>query len=56
MIGARGILPAWLRWSTLVAGLCGVAGLAFFPFFLLMLWAAVAGVWVLTAAADPAAA
>jgi hypothetical protein len=56
MIGARGMLPAWLRWSTLVAGLCGVAGLAFFPFFLLLLWAPVAGVWVLTAAADPAAA
>ena len=55
MIGARGMVPAWLRWSTLVAGLCGVAGLAFFPFFLLLLWAAVAGVWVLRAAADPVA-
>jgi len=56
MIGARGMVPAWLRWSTLVAGLCGVAGLAFFPFFLLLLWAAAIGVWLLTAAADPAAA
>jgi hypothetical protein len=49
------MLPALLRWSTLVAGLCGVAGLAFFPFFLLLLWAAAIGVWLLTAAADPAA-
>ena len=56
MLGSRGTLPAWLRWSTLVAGICGVAGLAFFPFFLLLLWAAVIGLWVLTAAADPAAA
>jgi hypothetical protein len=60
MIGSRGTLPAWLRWSTLVAGLCGVAGLAFFPFFLLMLWAIVLGVWLLVGArsataADPAA-
>ena len=56
MVGARATLPAWVRWSTLIAGLCGVAGLAFFPFFLLLLWAAVIGVWLLTAAADPAAA
>ena len=55
MVGARATLPAWVRWSALVAGVCGVAGLAFFPFFLLLLWAAVIGVWVLTAAADPAA-
>jgi hypothetical protein len=55
MLGTGGTLPTWVRWSALVAGLCGVAGLAFFPFFLLLLWAAVIGVWVLTAAADPAA-
>ena len=55
VIGCRGMLPAWLRWSTLLAGLCGVAGLAFFPFFLLLLWAAAIGVWLLTAAADLAA-
>ena len=55
MVGARATLPAWVRWSALVAGVCGVAGLAFFPFFLLLLWAAAIGVWLLTAAADPAA-
>ena len=54
MLGSRGTLPAWLRWATLVAGLCGVAGLAFFPFFLLLLWAVLIGAWLLTAA-DPAA-
>jgi hypothetical protein len=32
------VLPAWLRWSTLVAGLGGLASLAFFPPVLLIAW------------------
>ena len=56
MIGSRGTLPAWLRWSTLVAGLCGIAGLAFFPFFLLLLWAVVVGAWLLATARGATAA
>src|SRR2546426_4044441 len=31
VLGARTLVPAWLRWSTLVAGLAGVVSLAFFP-------------------------
>jgi hypothetical protein len=33
-----------VRWPMLVAGVCGVAGLAFFPFFALLLWAIGSGV------------
>jgi len=39
--------PAWVRWSTLVAGLAGIAALAWFPFFLVYAWSLVIGVWVL---------
>lgn len=39
--------PGWLRWSSLVVGLAGIVSLAFFPFFLLLLWALVVGVWLL---------
>jgi hypothetical protein len=47
MLGSRETLPAWLRWSTLVAGVGGVASLAFFPSALVILWALVIGVWLL---------
>jgi hypothetical protein len=47
---AAGELGRW-RWPTLVAGLCGIAGLAFFPFFLLLLWAIALGVSMLRPAA-----
>ena len=43
---AAGELGRW-RWPTLVAAVCGIAGLAFFPFFLLLLWAIALGVWML---------
>ena len=46
-LGVGQALPAWLRWSTLVAGLAGVASLAYFPFFLLLLWNVAVGVWLL---------
>jgi hypothetical protein len=49
MLASRTVLPAWLRWSTLVAGLCGIAGPAFFTFFLLLLWGIAMGVWLLVA-------
>jgi len=39
--------PAWVRWSTLVAGLCAVASIAWFPQFLVFLWAIVIGIWTL---------
>lgn len=43
-------VPAWVRWSTLVAGLAGVAALAWFPFFVVYVWALVLGVWTLVRA------
>jgi hypothetical protein len=54
MLGARTILPAWLRWSTLVAGLAGVASLAFFPAVLLLAWGIVMGIWLLVPSRRPA--
>src|SRR5579872_5486726 len=39
--------PAWFRRSTFVAGLAGLAAPAWCPFFLVMLWSLVAGVWLL---------
>jgi hypothetical protein len=49
-IGSRGALPAWLRWVTLVAGIVGLASPAFFPFFALLLWGLVTGIWLLSTA------
>jgi hypothetical protein len=46
-LAAKPIFPAWLRWLTVVAGLGSIAGLAFFPFFLLLIWGVVIGVWLL---------
>ena len=42
-------LPAWLRWLTLVAAIAAFAGLAFFPFTLVLLWGVVVGLWLLVA-------
>lgn len=46
--------PAWFRWSTLVAGIAALAAPAWFPFFLVMIWAVVAGIWLLVAGREPA--
>jgi hypothetical protein len=42
-------MPSWLRWFTVVAGVIGLFSLAFFPFFILVLWALVAGIWLIAA-------
>jgi hypothetical protein len=55
MLGSRGTLPAWVRWTTLVAGLGGIAGLAYFPFFLILIWGLVAGIWLLATGRSSAA-
>ena len=47
MLGSRMTIPAWLRWATLVAGLGGVASLAFFPSVLLIAWGILMGTWLL---------
>ena len=38
--------PAWVRWATVIAGLACLATTAYFPFFLLLLWALVVGIWL----------
>jgi hypothetical protein len=48
-LAAKAAFPGWLRWSTVVAGVASLAGLAFFPFFLLLIWGVVIGVWLLAA-------
>jgi hypothetical protein len=53
LVVGRVAAPAWVRWTTAVAGVCALAGLAWFPFFLVYLWAIAIGVWaLLTAPAD----
>jgi hypothetical protein len=50
----RVAVPSWVRWATLVAGIAGLASLAWFPFFLVYIWAIVLGCWLLVARAEPA--
>lgn len=49
-------VPAWVRWSGLVAAIAALAAPAWFPFFVVLLWVLVVGVWLLVAdrALDPA--
>jgi hypothetical protein len=54
MLGSHAILPGWLRWSTLVAGIAGVVSLAFFPAALVLLWGIVMGIWLLVTTPRPA--
>ena len=48
-VACRQMWPGWLRWLTVIAGLASIAGLAFFPFFLLLIWSAATGIWLLVA-------
>lgn len=45
--GARAAVPSWLRWFTVLAGVVGLASFAFFPFFILLIWSLVFGIWLL---------
>ena len=56
VIGGRALVPAWLRWSTLVAGVAGVVSLAFFPAALVLVWGIVMGIWLLVPSRGPAVA
>jgi hypothetical protein len=47
MLESGGVLPAWVRWVTLAAGVLGLASPAYFPFFALLLWGVIVGVWLL---------
>jgi hypothetical protein len=42
-------VPAWVRWTTAIAGIAALAAIAWFPFFLVYLWAIVLGLWALLA-------
>jgi hypothetical protein len=54
--GGGATLPAWLRWLTIVAGVLGLASVAFFPFFFLLLWSIVFGIWTLASRPSEASA
>ena len=49
-VGSGKVLPPWLRWLTLVAGVVALTSLAFFTFFLFLVWSIVIGVWLLISA------
>ena len=49
--GSRGTFPAWLRRATAIGGVAGLTSLAFFPSFLVRVWALVIGGWLLLAKA-----
>jgi hypothetical protein len=53
VLGSRPALPAWLRWTTMVAGVGGLASVAFFPSALVVLWGIVIGVWLLISGPAP---
>lgn len=50
MLGSLGRLPSWFRWFTLVVGVLALASMAWLPFFPLLLWGLVAGVWLIAGA------
>ena len=45
--GTAGTLPGWLRVATVVGGIGGILGPAFFPSLLVLVWALVIGIWLL---------
>lgn len=47
---SRGSLPVWLTVATGVGGVAGVSAVAWFPFFLLLIWSLVVGVWLIAGA------
>jgi hypothetical protein len=46
-IGSGRVFPVWMRWLTIIVGVLGLASLAFFPWFALLIWAVIAGIWLL---------
>lgn len=40
-------VPAWVRWVTLVGGIASLFAIAWFPMFVVYLWAIVVGIWLL---------
>jgi hypothetical protein len=55
MLGTRNLLPSWLQWVTLVAGVLAIGAPFFFPALAIPLWAVIFGIWLLAgSAARPA--
>jgi hypothetical protein len=54
MIGSSQTLPAWFRWFTLVVGVLALASPAWLPFFPLLLWGLVAGIWLVASGRNAA--
>lgn len=53
--GLAGVsVPPWYRWFTLLAGVCGFAALAWFPFFVVLIWAIASGIWLVLGARERA--
>jgi hypothetical protein len=50
MIGSAQTLPPWLRWFTLIVGALALGSMAWLPFFPLLLWGLVIGIWLLSSA------
>lgn len=38
--------PGWVKWATVIGGLGGLATVVYFPFFLVLLWGLVVGIWL----------
>jgi hypothetical protein len=51
---SRRALPGWLSVATGIAGVAGISSVAWFPFFVLLLWSLLIGVWLLLAGARTA--
>ena len=49
MLGSRAMLPNWLRWVTLVAGVLAITAPFFFTAPAIPIWAIVVGIWMLAA-------
>jgi hypothetical protein len=47
--GTPGTLPGWLRIATVVGGIGGILGPAFFPSLLVLIWGLVIGIWLVVA-------
>jgi hypothetical protein len=45
--GTAGRLPGWLRIATVIGGIGGILGPAFFPSLLVLIWGLVIGIWLL---------
>lgn len=50
----RVAVGSWLRWFTALAGVAALAGMAWFPMFVVYIWAIVLGIWLLLAGRERA--